>query len=270
MNHAFHQFPLDEESAQLFVFYTPWGLYRFDRLTMGIHTASSECQEMLRRVVKDLDGVEQIQDDIVVHGKGEAHDRNLNKCLQRLEEKGFTLRKEKCQFGKSSVLWFGHIFSADGMSPDPDKVEHIKKWPVPESKAEVKSFLQTVQFCAGYMKPRKGTYADLTAPLRKLTTKNARFKWSSECQESFQDLKDLLSCKTVLANYEVDRKTRLYVDHGPHGIASTVAQLHELPDSKEAAWRPVQYSSRAMAKMASLKRIRSVLDLPNPNYQICI
>ena len=47
-------------------------------------TASSECQEKLRRVVKDLEGVEQIQDDVVVHRKGEAHDRNLEICLQRL------------------------------------------------------------------------------------------------------------------------------------------------------------------------------------------
>ena len=25
LNHAYHQFPLDEESKRLFVFYTPWG-----------------------------------------------------------------------------------------------------------------------------------------------------------------------------------------------------------------------------------------------------
>ena len=119
-------------------------------------TASSECQEKLRRVVKGLEGVEQIQDDVMVHRKGEAHDRNLEICLQRLEEKGFTLRTEKCQFGKSSVLWFGHIFSEEGMSPDPKKVPHFKEWQTTESKAEVKSFLQTVQFCACFMKPKRG------------------------------------------------------------------------------------------------------------------
>ena len=45
MNHAYHQFPLDEESKNLFVFYTPWGLYKYNTLVMGVHTASSECQE---------------------------------------------------------------------------------------------------------------------------------------------------------------------------------------------------------------------------------
>ena len=70
MNHAFHQFPLDEESQNLFVFYTPWGLYKFNTLAMGIHTASSECQEKLRLVLEGLEGIQQIQDDVIVHNKG--------------------------------------------------------------------------------------------------------------------------------------------------------------------------------------------------------
>ena len=52
----------------------------------------------------------------------------------------------------------------------------------------------------------------------------------------------------MLSNFEVNRKKRLYVDHGLHGIASTVAQLHEIPGSNEKAWKPVQYVSRALTK----------------------
>ena len=124
-------------------------------------------------MLEGLEGVLQIQDDIVVHGKGAVHDERLRKVLGRLQEHGFTLREEKCKFGQEKILWFGHVFSAAGMSPDPAKIQHIQEWPVPQSKSEVKSFLQTVQFCACYMKPGKNkTYADVTAPLRKLTNKS--------------------------------------------------------------------------------------------------
>ena len=127
-------------------------------------------------------------------------------------------------------MWFGHVFSAAGMSPDPAKIQHIQEWPVPQSKSEVKSFLQTVQFCACYMKPGKNkTYADVTAPLRKLTNKSVRFAWSKECDQSFLELKGLLCSRAVLANYEVGRKTRIYVDHGPQGVAATIAPLHKIP-----------------------------------------
>ena len=53
------------------------------------------------------------------------------------------------------------------MSPDPEKVKLIHNWPEPKEKSEVKSFLQTVQFCATFMRPGKGeTYSDITCPGR--------------------------------------------------------------------------------------------------------
>ena len=67
-NHAFHQFPMDEESKNLFVFHTPWGLHRLNTLVMGAHSGSSELQERVRIIVKGLEGVTQIKDDVVIHG----------------------------------------------------------------------------------------------------------------------------------------------------------------------------------------------------------
>ena len=55
-------------------------------------------------MLEGLDGVCQIQDDIVVHGKGKAHNERLARVLKRLQEYGFTLREEKCHFGKSSII----------------------------------------------------------------------------------------------------------------------------------------------------------------------
>ena len=43
-----------------------------------------------------------------------------------------------------------------------------------------------------------------------------------------------------MANFEVGKRTRLYVDHGPEGVASTVVQLHGRD------WRPVLYTGRSL------------------------
>ena len=167
--------------------------------------------------------------------------------LKRLREYNITLRREKCHFGQPEVLWFGNVYSCQGMSPDPAKVQIIKDWPAPGSKSEIKSFLQTVQFCAVFMRPGGGrTYADVTSPLRKLTAKQARFKWDKQCQDSFVELKTLLCSDMVMANYEVKRDTRLYVDHGPEGLGATVAQKYDLPDQSQSVWRPVHHGSRSL------------------------
>ena len=116
------------KARQLFVFTTPFGLYRFKRLVMGTPPASAECHSKLAQVLKGLEGIVQIKDDLVVHGVGKRHDERLEAVLQRCEKYGITLRKEKCQFGKEEVKWFGHVFSKQGMSPDPEKVEAIRQW----------------------------------------------------------------------------------------------------------------------------------------------
>ena len=246
MNHSFHQFELDEESKKLFVFYAPGGLFCFNTLVMGTAPASSECHERIKNILAGLTGVVQIKDDLVVHGDGQEHDRRLQKVLKRLEEYNLTLRKDKCQFGMTEVTWFGMIFSQQGMSPDPAKVQIIKDWPAPEDKAAVKSFLQTCQFSAGFMRPsRERTYADVTLPLRRLTAQHVRFRWTEECKGAFEELKQLLVASTVMVHWDVEKATRIYVDHGPAGVAGTVAQNHAGP-GEPACWRPVHYASRSL------------------------
>ena len=52
--------------------------------------------------------------------KSFANNDNLRALLKRLYEYGIRLRKGKCKLGKQSIIWFGHVFSKQGMSPDPD------------------------------------------------------------------------------------------------------------------------------------------------------
>ena len=200
--------------------------------------------------MEGLEGVQQIKDDIVVHGKGVEHDRRLKALLERLEEFNITLRREKCKFGVREVKWFGHVYSELGMSVDPDRKEVIRAWEAPKDKKEVKSFLQTVAFCQVFMRPGQGrTYSDVTAPLRKLTSKHTKFNWSKECQDSFIELKELLMSGRVMANYDPGRKTRLYCDDGPHGVAATVAQEYKVDGVDHMVWRPVNYTSRAKTEV---------------------
>ena len=56
----------------------------------------------------------------------------------------------------------------------------------------------------------------------------------------------MLCSDTVMANYELGKETRLYVDHGPTGVAGTIVQEHEVPEIMEKAWRPVNHTSRAV------------------------
>ena len=112
MNHAFFQFPMDEATKKLYIFYTTKGLYKFNTPVQGASSASGEIQERIRKILVGLEGIVQIKDDLAVHRKGVEHNHRLEAVLERLCSHGLTLNKDKCELGKTSIEWFGIIFSA--------------------------------------------------------------------------------------------------------------------------------------------------------------
>ena len=203
LKHGYHQVLLDRKSRRLTTFHTHKGLYRFKVLVMGCSPASEEFHEKLRIALTGLKGVIQIQDDILVHGKTQAeHDERLEALLKRLEERGLTLRKEKCRFDQTQLIWFGYLFTPTGMYADPNKVAALAEAPDPKSRDEVRSLLQTIQFNAPFIAPEAygyGTYADLTEPMRESTKGSGPFQWTPACKNAMRAIRTLLTSEMVIA-----------------------------------------------------------------------
>ena len=50
------------------------------------------------------------------------------------------------------------------------------------------------------MRPaQRRTYGDLTAPLRQITAKHTKFRWTQQCEKSFKELKRLLMSDKAMA-----------------------------------------------------------------------
>ena len=120
LNQGYNQLELDEDSRYITTFATYVGLRQVTRLNFGICSAAEVFQEAVRQALAGLQGVLNLSDDLMVFGVDQTtHDQNLRAVFQRLREKGLTLSKSKCEFNKSSLKFFGHIFSAAGLSADP-------------------------------------------------------------------------------------------------------------------------------------------------------
>ena len=108
---------------------------------------------------------------------------------------------------------------------------------------EVRSFL----FFAGANADFMEGFAQFTAPLRNLMKDDVQFQWTPECQQSFEQVKAMLTEDTVMAYFDPQRKTRLKTDAGPGGMAATMKQY----DPRTKRWRPVTYRSRAFTDTES-------------------
>ena len=79
-------------------------------------------------MTQDLTGVFKISDDIIVHGRDtKEHDANLKVLLEKSREKNVTFNKAKCEFNKDRVVYYGLMFSKDGVSPAPCKVKKLSR-----------------------------------------------------------------------------------------------------------------------------------------------
>ena len=61
--------------------------------------------------------------------------------ISRLKEFNLKIKPKKSYFFQTSVTFLGHILSADGILPNPEKVSKVKDWPVPKTPKEVHSFI---------------------------------------------------------------------------------------------------------------------------------
>ncbi len=87
--HAYQQFPLDEESRQYAVINTHQGLYRYNRLPLGVSSAPAIFQRTMEGILRGIPRVCVYIDDILVTGETEqAHLKTLDEVLGRLEEAG--------------------------------------------------------------------------------------------------------------------------------------------------------------------------------------
>ena len=235
---GFYQIPLHEESQELTTFITPFGRYCFKRLPFGITSAPEIFMRKMMQTLEGLTGVFCYMDDILVFGKDKAHhDRNLKEALQRLQEAGLKLNPQKCVYSQSEVTFLGHIFSKDGVRPDPLKVKAITEMKPPTSVEQLRQFLGMIHYLGSYL-PNLHTVVE---PLNSLLCKDVAWIWDHSQQEAFEEVKRMVTQSPTLVFFDVTRPTRVSADASSYGLGGALLQQHE------DQWKPVAFCSRTLA-----------------------
>ena len=101
--------------------------------------------------------------------------------------------------------------SAEGISPDPAKVQALREAEKPYNAEEVWLFLGMANYSARFIK----NFSTLAAPLRELTRSKVKWCWAEREQEAFMKIKNLLLDNATLAYYEARAETEVNVDCKP-------------------------------------------------------
>ena len=84
--------------------------------------------------------------------------------------------------------------SAEGIRVYLIKIEAVVNWKPPRSVIEVRSFLGLIGYYRRFVKG----FSIIASPLTKLLRKGVKFEWLDKCQNSFEQLKEMLVEAPVL------------------------------------------------------------------------
>ena len=219
LNKGCHQVEMDESSRKYTVFSIHRGQFRYKRLNFGVNAAAEIFQNEIQQTLDIY-----MCDDILVFGTNqEEHDQRLRAMFERLCEKNLTLNREKCKFNKDSVEFFRHVFSKQGISPNPKKVEALQEAEQPNNSSEVRSFIGLAQYCSRFI----ADLATKTEPLRQLTRSTTKFVWKEDQQRAFDTAKNSVTEHCTNAYFNLESETELLVDASPVGLGAILAQKDE-------------------------------------------
>ena len=207
-------------------------------------------------------------DDICIFAN--SADQMLNRIelvFSRLKQYQLKIKPKKSFFFQTEVSFLGHVLSAKGISPNPEKVDKVRDWPVPKTSKEVHSFIGLAsyyhRFIPNFAKWSKPLNALIMPPAHQAKvcrgemkkSELTEFVWSKECQEGFDALKYALTTAPVLAYPDYTQPFILETDASLKGLGAVLSQKGKDGEVHVIAYasRSLRPSKRSMCNYSSAK-----------------
>ena len=231
-------------------------LFEFTHMPFGLTNAEASFCRLIEMVIGDQQFVTLLfyLDNICIFAN--SADQMLDRIelvFSRLQQYQLKIKPKKSFFFQTEVSFLGHVLSARGISPYPEKVDKVRDWPIPKTSKEVHSFIGLASYYCRFIP----NFAKWLKPLNTLIvppahqakvccgemkkSKLTEFMWSKECQEGFDTLKHALTMAPVLAYPDYTQPFILETDTSLKDLGAVLSQK-----GKDGEVRIIAYASQSL------------------------
>jgi len=174
-------------------------------------------------------------DDFSVYGK--TFDdclENLDRVIQRCQEKHLILNSEKFHFMVQEGIVLGHRVSECGIEVDRAKIEVIKQLPPPTNVRGVRSFLGHAGFYRRFIQD----FSQIARPLTNLLAKDAPFNFDNECLDAFYYLKKALISAPIIQPPNWSLPFEIMCDASDYAVGAVLGQ------TKDKKYHAISYARK--------------------------
>jgi len=154
-----------------------------------------------------------------------------------LKENDLYVKPEKCAWKIQKVNFLEIVMGQGKIKMEEDKVVGMLNWPVPKMVRDVRKFLGLTNYYRQFVKD----FAKLAWPLNNLTRKEEKWRWGSEQQEAFEQLKQVFTSRLLLVVPDINKEFRVKADASNFATGGVLSIKYE--DNK---WRLVVYIFKSL------------------------
>ena len=261
---GFYQISLSQDSRPKTGFACFKGCYHFNRVPFGVLNGTAYFNKAINIALGDAIenyAMAYIDDIIIYSNTWQEHMVHLQNVFKKLEAANLKLKKGKCTFASPKISFLGHVITENKLSIEEDKIKAIKEASPPTNVKEVRAFLGMAGFLRTFVKD----FAKIATPLTNLTSKKVKFTWTDIHQDAFQEIKDKLTSKPVLAlPQENNGQFKIYTDASigaiggvlmqtQNGEDKVIAYLSQKLSKSQTRWPTIQ--RELFAIMVALKKL---------------
>lgn len=239
LSKAYLQIEIHQDDREILTISTHKGLYQPNRLMYGVASAPGIWQRKIEQILQDIEGVSVFFDDIKITAPTDAlHLQRLEAVLKRLSDHNTRVNLNKCEFLADNIEYCGYLIDQDGIHKMKAKVEAIQQMRQPSNREEVRAFVGLINYYGRFLR----NLSDTLHPINNLLKKEVPFKWSQQCKDAFEKVKNEMQSESFLVHFDPKLPLVLQTDASPYGVGAVLSHICE--DGQE---RPIQYASQTLS-----------------------